>query len=63
MHTCTVCIDVHSKTLSGLPALIIGLSAELAEVPHLAIDRRFPDDGGGAGGKPARVSDKHLYPN
>lgn len=54
------CIDVHSKTLSGLPVLIIGLSAELAKVPHLAIDWHFPTT---SADEPARVFDKHLYPN
>lgn len=58
--TNAACKDVHSKTLSGLPALVIGLSAELAKAPHLAIDRHFPAT---SADEPARVFDKHLYPN
>lgn len=58
--TYAACKDVHSKTLSGLPVLVIGLSAELAKVPHLAIDRHFPAT---SADEPARVFDKHLYPN
>lgn len=47
-----VCADLHSKTWSGWPVLIIGLSVELAKVPYLAIVELFPNDGGWGVGHP-----------